>query len=234
MVDSMGGILVETQPPRVSLSFEEKKSRRRVLLLLIAIFSFSFLLSGMVAGLVLIKEQQDRRGKAFTGYIVTGGGKTSDVTDVLRYARQGDIPQRGDLVSEESVRGIFYQLAKQFGSIWHLEYQKVADPTLLLQGKVFLFYDEALNKTYIFSRIENMPAVVGKVNRLWLQSSFEDRSFPLSVSQTIAEDNISVTYTVFVGDGDLRQEGRSIAYSYDTASTVKPKNPESIILSVKF
>lgn len=230
----MGDFPVQTQPMEVTPSFEGRKNRRHVMLVLVAIFSFSILASGVVAGLVLVKQEQDKRGKAFTGYTVTGGGKTSDVADILTYAKPGDIPQRDDLGSEDSVRGVFYQLAKQFGAISHLEYQKVADPTLLLQGKVFLFYDETFNRTYIFSRIENMPAVAGKVNRLWLQSSFEDRSFPLSVSQTVAEDSIPVTYTVFVGDGDLRQEGRSITYSYDTASTANPSRPESIILSVKF
>lgn len=204
-----------------------KKRHPRTVLVLLAVLILSL---GLGVGVYLVKQEQDKRSKAFTGYSTP----KIDVADTLKFARPGDVPLRDDLISDQDARGLFYTFAKQFSQISHLEYQKVSDPRLFFRGKVFLFYDEALDKTYIFSRIENLPFYEGKFMRLWLESDIEQRTIPLSIGKTSLEDDVPVTYHAFMEDGDLRREGKGLMYSYDKIRSVPPKAPENVVLNVHF
>lgn len=213
----------------VQSSGKEKKrgSHRKIQ----SFFPIIFLGIGLVVAVVVVKQQQDVRNKAFTGYTATTSSGTTNTNDVLTLAKPQDLPQDNDLASEQSVRGAFYFLTHQFKEATP-QYQFVSLPDLSIQGKVFFIYKADENQSYVFSRFENMPSLLGRTQHMWLASSIDPIYFHLTTIEFRQEAGMNIAYGVFVGRGDLSKEGTSLVYSYDTQKNAK--QPENTFLVVKF
>ena len=80
----------------------------------------------------------------------------------------------------------------------------------------FLKYDEKLKKTFVFTRIENLP--YSKLIRLWLNKELGSYR-AVGLVDFVSEQDKLVGYSVFVDDEDLRTY-KDLLFSYDESLTV--------------
>ncbi len=188
---------------------------------------------GIAAGIILTRQIQSIRNRAFTGYSTNTQNPTTTKSP-LTFASPYDIPQNDALISNSTSQGLFYTFAKRFQNS-KPEIQKVSIPSsnINMTGSVFYLYLPSVNATYLFSRFENMPPLPNKLLRVWLASNFEKEYFHVATTQFVLENNVPTAYDVYVGRGNLKSEGSSLIWSYDDAK-VDRQSPQGQILTVNF
>lgn len=147
---------------------------------------------------------------------------------LLRQKSQGDINPIDNAKEEEnSQRRLFHSLTRTYPDA---EVQNIQDLSAGVRGVAFLKYDADLKKTFVYSRIENMPGTVNNFIRLWLVKDINQYQ-KAGIAEETRENGIQVIYSVFVRDGDLRDNDR-LTISYDTVKD--SAEPELPVIQLKF
>lgn len=193
----------------------------------IASFLGIFLLvGGLAAGIFLVQRSQELRKKAFTGYEFGGQVKK----DVLHLASPQEMVVNDSLADTNSIVGLFYTYSRALKD-FQPEIQYINEPDLQLAGKMFLKYDDILNKSFVFGRIENLPLSGGKFIHLWRKA--QDGSFQsLGLGEVKYENNIPVTYLAYLSENDIRVGGKSLVVAYDSRLDIT--QPEGSIIEINF
>lgn len=126
-----------------------------------------------------------------------------------------------------SSRSLFHSLSKTY---YDAEVQNISVPDVGVSGAAFLKYDEPLGSTVIFSRIENLPILEGKIIRLWLVKDM-DIYQPAGIAEVYTEAGVPVLYSVFTRPEDLRTY-KQLLVSYDSTLTIQA--PESVVITLDF
>ncbi|MBI5358091.1 hypothetical protein HZB69_00470 [Candidatus Amesbacteria bacterium] len=171
---------------------------------------------GLVVGLTLVNQKQNIFTKAWTGF-------TTNL----------DIFRKQPISTEFQTDPNAYQTKKLFHNLLALyndssEIQNIDIPEFNLKGVAFLKYDEKLKKTFVFTRIENLP--YSKLIRLWLNKELGSYR-AVGLVDFVSEQDKLVGYSVFVDDEDLRTY-KELLFSYDESLTVS--FPTSVALTLKF
>src|SRR5258708_6458961 len=109
---------------------------------------------GILAGVILTKQIQNIKEKAFSGYS-SNIGTPQNVSSPLTFAEPTDVPQNDSLISDSSSQGLFYKFAKRYQNT-KPEIQKISIPDINMNGAVFYVYSTSNDTTYVFSRFENL------------------------------------------------------------------------------
>lgn len=187
---------------------------------LVKIGSGLVLIIGLSVGVVLVQQKQNIFTKAWSGII-------SNV-EVLKsqLGLTPATPQEDTSGATESKR-LFHNLLKLYPDA---EVQNIDVPEVNVSGAAFLKFDEKVNKTFVYSRIQNLPRPVKGAVRLWLNKNINEFT-PVGITEFLREENFQVSYSVFVRDGDLRTY-QNLLFSYDTSLNIAA--PEAVALSLKF
>ncbi len=193
-----------------------KKQKNLVRILPILLLGF-----GLVAGLILVRYSAEIRNLAFSGY-------QSNLNSLAGLKVDPNPISSGENEPEDSARRLFNSLSRTY---FDADVQNIDLPDAGIVGVVFAKYDTDINKTFIFSRIEGMPVVEGRLEQMWLVNQNLDY-IPAGLGETYQEGDTRATYNVFVQDGDITTSYKQVIYSYD--SSVESVSPLSPVLSVDF
>lgn len=91
----------------------------------------------------------------------------------------------------------------------------------LIHGTVFLKYDDTVDKTFIFSRLQGLVPVTKKAFHLWLVNN--DRFSKAGVIDVADEDGVSTGYSSFEQIGDFRNY-EQLVISHDASESAKPQS----------
>lgn len=174
------------------------------------------LVIGLSVGVVLVSQKQDIFTKAWTGF-------TSNL-DIFR--KQPAITEFQTDPKALETKKLFHNLLALYNDT--SEIQNIDIPEFNIKGVAFLKYDEKLQKTFVFSRIENLP--YSKLIRLWVSKDSGDYR-AVGLVDFVNEQDKLVGYSVFVDDRDLRQY-KELLFSYDPSLTVS--YPTAVALTLKF
>lgn len=197
-------------------------SNRHTLLSLLLLAVFAIVLSGTVFFLDR-GNLGDIRSRAWSGVTV-------QLTELglLREKSKGDINPAEDLTEDAArERTLFHNLTRTYPNA---EVQNIVDSAASVRGVAFLAYDDALGKTFVYARLENMPVVTGTFVRLWLVKNVTEYQ-KAGIAAFYKEAGLVVLYSAFVRDGDLRSFEKLLV-SYDTVLT--SDHPETVVLSLLF
>lgn len=95
-----------------------------------------------------------------------------------------------------------------------------------IHGTVYLKYDDTVDKTFIFSRLQGLVPVTKKVFHLWLVK--DNRFSQAGVIDVTDEDGVLTGYSAFEQTGDLR-DYEQLVISQDASVSAKP---ESVIATL--
>jgi hypothetical protein len=179
------------------------------------IFSFLFLVAGLVVGVTLIKQKQNIFTKAWSGFISN-----------LSLAPQSAVTKFETDPAAYETKKLFHNLLALYND--SSEIQNIDVPEFGLKGVAFLKYDENLKKTFVFTRIENLP--FAKLIRLWLSKDLGSYR-AVGLVDFVSEQDKLVAYSVFVDDEDLRKY-KELLFSYDQSLSVN--FPTAVALTLKF
>lgn len=132
------------------------------------------------------------------------------------------------LPEDNSAKTLFTRLHVLY---WDAEAQNIDIPQFNVKGVAFVKYDPAVNSTFIFSRLENMPLPEGKALRLWLAQNVSTYT-RAGIAQFVSENGQPVAYSVFSGQGDLRSY-QELLFSYDPPDPDIAR-PQLVVLSLRF
>lgn len=181
----------------------------------------SLLLSmvGLVAVVMASRSPQNIFSKAWSGV-------TANVE--LLQSRLGLTPSPvASLPTQAKSKDVYDRLVKAYP---RAEIQDVDLPAIDIRGRAYLHYAPLIDKTYVFSRIENLPLLEGKFVRLWLT---DNQSYlPVGISEFVQENNRAVAYSVFVKPGDVRANYKELVLSYE--SSTQTAVPTTGFLNLKF
>lgn len=187
-------------------------------LLLLAVFAI------VLAGTVFLLDRGglgDIRSRAWSGASVQ-----LTALGLLRQKSQGDINPIDNAKEEEnSQRRLFHSLTRTYPNA---EVQNIDEPSAGVKGVAFLKYDAQLGKTFVYSRLANMPVPQTGFVQLWISKNVNEYQ-KAGIAQWHNEAGIAVLYSVFVRDGDLRG-WETLLVSYDTDT--KGARPELVVLSL--
>lgn len=186
------------------------------------IISSLVLIVGLVVGLTLVNQKQDIFTKAWTGF-------TTNLENLKKQLSLTPQPVATEFQTDPNA----YQTKKLFHNLLALyndssEIQNIDVPEFNLKGVAFLKYDEKLKKTFVFTRIENLP--YAKLIRLWLNKELGSYR-AVGLVDFVSEQDKLVGYSVFVDDEDLRKY-KELLFSYDETLTVS--FPTAVALTLKF
>src|SRR5690606_13742846 len=114
---------------------------------------------GLGVALFLLQNNQDLRGSAWGGILWRPG--------LFTESSEHQQPTPPD-VSNSKTAVLFHQLTKTY---WDAEVANVDLPAYDLRGVVFESYDSELDKSFVFSRIENFPFDASRPLRIWLEDA---------------------------------------------------------------
>ena len=180
------------------------------------VISSFLLVAGLVTGVVLVKQKQDIFTKAWTGF-------TSNL-EIFR--KQPAITEFQADPKALETKKLFHNLLALYNDT--SEIQNIDIPEFNIKGVAFLKYDDKLQKTFVFSRIENLP--YEKPHRLWGSRDLGDYR-AVGLVDFVSEQDKLVGYSVFVDDRDLRQY-KELLFSYDPSLSVS--YPTAVALTLKF
>lgn len=180
----------------------------------------SLLLStvGLVVVLGVIGSPQSWLGRAWSGVTVNVELLQSRL---LRRSAVENLPKEAE--SQE----MFIRLVEVY---LQAETQNIDLAALGIKGKALMQYDPLIDKTLVWSRIENLPMVEGKIVRLWLTDG--QIYLPVGVSEFVEENGLGVAYSVFVSDGNLKTQFSELVFSYDSSMTIT--SPAAAFLNLRF
>ncbi len=131
------------------------------------------------------------------------------------------------LPKEAKSQALFRKLTKTYPKA---ELQTIDFPALSIKGQAFLHYDPLIDRTYVFTRIENLPKLEKRIVRLWLTDGQE--YVPVGISEFVREESRSVAYSVFVKDGNTKSQFTQLEFSYDTS--LRETAPIATFLNLRF
>lgn len=177
------------------------------------------LVTGLTVGVLLAQQKQNIFGKAWSGVTANIellqnrlGLKPSPIASLPTQAKSKDLNER---------------LVKAYPKA---EVQDINFPAIEIRGKAYLYYDPLIEKTYVFTRVENLPLLEGKIVRLWLTDN--QNYLPVGIGEFVQENRKAVTYSVFVKPGDLRTNYKELVLSYE--SSTQTTLPTAAFLNLKF
>ena len=165
------------------------------------VLSLVLLVAGLGVGLTLINQKQNIIGRAWSGI-------TSNFTLLLNLP--GSQPKSITAKSQ----ALYTKLLQTYPDA---EVQAIDIPGMNIRGQAHLYYDRLIDKTYVFSRLENLPYLSTRIVRLWLLNSNQEYS-PAGISEFVTENNNSIAYSVFVKPGNLKTNFSELVFSYDLSS----------------
>ena len=180
------------------------------------IISSLVLVIGLVVGLTLVNQKQNIFTKAWSGF-------TSNL-DIFK--KQPVITEFQTVPKALETKRLFHSLLALYNDT--SEIQNIDVPEFNIKGVAFLKYDEKLQKTFVFTRIENLP--YSRLIRLWVSNKLSQYR-AVGIVDFVSEQEQLVGYSVFVDDNDLRQY-RDLVFSYDSSPTVS--FPSAVVLTLKF
>lgn len=131
------------------------------------------------------------------------------------------------LPKEAKSQALFRKLIETYPNA---ELQTIDLPGLSIKGQAFLQFDPLIDRTFVFTRIQNLPKLEKRIVRLWLTDGQEFVS--VGISEFVQEENRGVAYSVFVKDGDLRVTFKELIFSYETS--LQSSSPAARFMSLKF
>lgn len=183
------------------------------------VVSSLLLVVGLVVGVVLVNQKQNIFTKAWSGI-------TTNI-DVLQKLLLGPQTAVTSLPMEIPSKKLFYDLLSTYPDS---EIATISAQSLGVSGQAYLKYVPEVNKTFVFSKIEGLPAPKTKVLRLWISPDNINYK-PVGTPEFVNENQKNVGYSVFVEDGDLHLQ-KNLVFSYDT--NTKVTTPELIVFDLKF
>ncbi len=128
----------------------------------------------------------------------------------------------------------FLETKKLFDSLsktyFDAEVQNINIPEFGVRGAAFLKYDVDLDKTFIFTSVENFPIPQNQVIRLWLTRDGQV-FLPVGILDYSFGEKGLIGYSVFVRPGDIRNY-KELVFSYDPVEKIN--KPARVVLSVLF
>lgn len=179
---------------------------KRVQLLLILVS-----IMGLGGALFLVQTSQDLRSRAFSSYTINTASKAL-IDDPSPLA---SIP-----LNPGSAQYLFHELGRTYPTATT---QNINDPGSQIRGVASLYYDEAINKSFAFIRLENVPYFELTPINLWFSNS--NRYSRASIGEFNIEDNKPVAYFVYVADGDLKTKFDQATVSYEAINSSSPILP---------
>jgi len=171
----------------------------------------------------------DIRSRAWSGVVVNVENLRAKLGG-LRVPETGQDPNpvKGTQGKDtKDSRELFHSLTRTY---YNAEVQNISEPSVGVAGVAFLQYDQKLNKTFVFTRIENLPVPATGFVRLWLVSDASEYQ-KAGVAEFFTEQGKPVIYSVFVRDGDLRTY-KKLLFSYD--DVLEAREPELVVVSINF
>ncbi len=196
----------KTLPPRRSRRFP-----------ILSVLALVVLVGGMVAALIASQTNLDLRQWAWGGMNVNTSGLNGEKSDLSQMSLTS-----GE--DSETVR-LFKELTKTY---YQADVMNVSIPEFEIQGVVLKQYDPELDKTFVFSRMENLP-LIQAVPRMWI--TMGDVDFPASVGEVVLESDKPVTYYLAIIEGDDGPYD-TLHFSYD--ESIEVKEPNAPFLSIDF
>ena len=180
----------------------------------------SLLLSGvgLVAVVMLVGQQQNIFSRAWSGITAN----TANLRLQLRLA-----PETSPLPTAARSKDLYDKLTQAYPTV---EKAVIDLPALGIQGEAYLHHDSLIDKTFVFSRIENLPLVEGRIVGLWLTDG--QVYSPVGISEFVEEGGQTVAYSVFVKEGDLKSEFKEWVFSYDMPTQATA--PAASFLKLRF
>lgn len=176
-------------------------------------------------GVVLAQNPQNLLSRAWSGVVV-------NVERLRDLGQKRDVNPAGVASEDEpnSSRLLFHKLNRTY---YDAEVQNILEPAVGVTGVAFLKYDEALNRTFVFARIENLPVLLDKVVQLWLVKNINEAYQKVGIAEFFQDvkGGGPVAYSVFTHEGDLRTY-QELWVAYDTGVDVP--GPESVVIRLKF
>lgn len=161
----------------------------------------------------------DLRSRAWSGV-------TANVE--LLQSRFGLVPSPiASLPTEAKSQALFQKLKKTYP---RAELQTIDLPALSIQGEAYLHYDGLIDRTYVFTRIENLPKLEARIVRLWLTDG--QTYVPVGISEFVREEHRGVAYSVFVKEGNIKSQFTQLVFSSDPS--VRESAPTAAFLNLRF
>ncbi|MEK7163637.1 MAG: hypothetical protein AAB768_00665 [Patescibacteria group bacterium] len=183
-----------------------------------SILALVLLVGGIFAATKLTKKPTNPPSKAWTG--VTTNPEALPVPEPAK----DNLPTQMESASSR----MFGDLVLAFPAA---EKQDINIISSKISGKAYLHYDKFVDKTYVFTRLENLSIPSGQVVRFWL-SNIEKQYVSVGVGEFINENGKSVLHSVFVKDGNLKDTYKELTASYELSLQVD--NPSTPFISLKF
>ncbi len=177
------------------------------------------LVVGLATGVFLVQRQQNIIGRAWSG--VTANIELLQSRLDLKSSPIASLP------TQAKSKDLYERLVKTYPQA---EVQDIDFPAVEIRGKAYLYYDPLIAKTYVFTRIENLPLLEGKIVRLWLTDNLN--YLPVGISEFVQENGRAVAYSVFVKPGDLRTSYKELVLSWE--ASLQATTPTARFLNLKF
>lgn len=131
------------------------------------------------------------------------------------------------LPQQAKSQDLFWKLAKTYSLA---ETAQIQLPGLNIRGQARFHYDPVLDKSFLFSRIENVPPLEGRVMRTWLFSGAD--YLPVGIGEFVREGELVVAYSVFVTQGDVRSRFGQLVFSFEQQT--QTSSPSAQFLQLTF
>lgn len=181
-------------------------------------------IAGLVVGSILV-QKQIIDPKAFTGANVNA----QRVLEKIKEA-PSDVTVVLDKTNEAKVKNVFDQLSNKYIGQGDTETQQIDEASVRVKGTAYLKYEPIIQRTFVWARVENLPAPNNKVVHLWITKDGTGYS-NVGTVVFVQENSILFAYSVFTHPDDLRGY-KQVVWSYD--SPANKTQPEDIVLTVDF
>jgi hypothetical protein len=177
---------------------------------------------GIFVSVVVVLNYRDIRDKAFSGFDVNRDALSKKSSE---YQSGGS---KVATVSDGTQKKLFGMLTETY---LKPDVQDIDVPDLKISGVVMLAYDEKINKSFVYSRLNNFFVPAGQILRMWIIGK-DNKILPGSVSEFTLESGELVAYNVFAAEGDLRKEYQFVVYSFD--NSLESSKPDLTVITVLF
>mgnify|MGYP001579460004 CR=1 FL=1 len=182
------------------------------------ILALVLLVGGIFAATKLTKKPTNPPTKAWTG--VTTNSEAIPAPEPTK----NNLPAQTESASSK----MFKNLVLAFPTA---EKQDIKLTSLNISGEAFLHYDKFVDKTYVFTRLENLIVPPDQVVRFWLSNANKEY-VSVGVGELINENEKSVLHSVFAKDGNLEKTYKDLIVSYE--SSLQADIPTRPFINLKF
>ena len=173
------------------------------------------LVGGLVAGVTLVLQNQDLRSKAFTGFGI-------NTTNVSQSIIDNPSPLSSIPADSSSAQYLYHELAQTYPTA---ATQNIQQDGVELTGTASLAYDEEIDTTLVFIRLENVPYFEFTPMNLWFHNVDTNKLARVAIAEFTVEDSKPVAYFVYSAAGDLRQQYQLAYISYEEINQTEPLLP---------